>query len=101
MAEDFQKIIQEDREGRVKKVWKGTMLDYLELVREDHSVPKLAHNRIHDVVMKPGVDEVNVEESPRLKRLHRETKFKVFNFFKDEFFGMDKTVSQIVRYFHS
>jgi serine protein kinase len=101
MADDFQKLIQDDRDVRTKKSWSGTTLQYLELVRNDPSVARLAHKRIFEALMRPGVTEVNLEENPRLKRLHRESKFKVYNFFKEQFFGMDKTLNQIVRYFHS
>jgi len=101
MSEDIQKLIQEDREGRRKQIWKGTTLDYLEIVREDPSITKLSHKRLYETLMKPGVEELNLEENPRLKRIFKDSKLKVFNFFKDEFFGMEKTVSSIVRYFHS
>lgn len=101
MSEDFQRIIQADRDTRSKNTWKGTMLQYLEKVREEPTVPKLAHKRMYDVMMGAGVTEYSVDENPRLKRLSHDSKLKIFNFFADEFFGMDKTVGQIVRYFHS
>ncbi|MCB9029887.1 MAG: serine protein kinase [Deltaproteobacteria bacterium] len=101
MSEDFEKIIQQDREGRTKKIWKGTMLEYLDLVKEDATIAKLAHKRIHDLINGFGVDEINLDENPKLKRLHRGNTLKEYNFFRDEFFGMHKTLSQIVRYFHS
>ena len=41
----FQKLIQEDRETRKKTSWKGSMLEYLEKVRENSGAVKLAHNR--------------------------------------------------------
>ena len=37
----------------------------------------------------------------RVKRLYKDEALKVYNFFKDEFFGIERTISQIVRYFHS
>lgn len=101
MSQDFQKLIESDRETRQKTSWKGSMLQYLELVRSNPDIPKLAHKRMFDNLMQPGVTEVDVDENPRLKRMLREGKFKIFNYFADEFFGMDKTVNQIVRYFHS
>lgn len=101
MSDDIQKLIQEDREGRRKQIWKGTALDYLELVRNDPSITKLSHKRLYDVLMTPGFEELDLEENPRLKRIFKDKKIKVFNFFKDEFFGMEKTVANIIRYFHS
>lgn len=101
MSDDIQKLIQEDREGRRKQIWKGTTLDYLELVRNDPSITKLSHKRLYDVLMVPGFEELDLEENPRLKRIFKDKKIKVFNFFKEEFFGMEKTVANIIRYFHS
>ncbi|RMG41664.1 MAG: serine protein kinase [Candidatus Dadabacteria bacterium] len=101
MTEDFQKIIQKDRETRKKTMWKGTMLEYLEIARENPDVGKLAHKRLYDTIVGPGVTEISVEEDPRLKRLYKGETVKQYNFFKEEFYGMDKTIQQIVRYFHS
>ena len=100
MTEDFQKIIQEDRDTRKKSSWKGTMLEYLELVKETPTLAALAHKRIYEMVVKSGVSEINLEEDPRLKRIFKGEKIRKINFF-DEFYGMDKTLNQIVRYFHS
>ena len=105
MAKDnensFQKLIQVDRETRKKTSWKGTMLEYLEKVRENPSAVKLAHKRLYDMIADKGTVEVDLEQDPRLKRIFKGEKLRVFNFFTDEFFGMEKTLNQIVRYFHS
>jgi serine protein kinase len=101
MTKDFQKLIQNDRETRQKASWKGTLLEYLELIRQNPDIAKLAHKRIYDVVMSHGITEINVDENPRLKRLHKSENFKTYNFFSEEFYGMEKTINQIVRYFHS
>jgi serine protein kinase len=97
----FQKLIQEDRETRKKTSWKGTMLEYLEKVRENPGAVKLAHKRLYDMIADKGTVEVDLEQDPHLKRIFKGEKLKVFNFFTDEFFGMEKTLNQIVRYFHS
>jgi serine protein kinase len=101
MSNEFQKLIQEDRETRKKSSWKGTMLEYLELVKENPSFHKLAHKRLFDMINDQGMVEVDLEQNPRLKRIFKGEKLKVYNFFADEFFGMEKTINQIVRYFHS
>ena len=100
-SNDFQKLITEDRETRKKSSWKGNMLEYLEQVRENPSMHKLAHKRLYDMIVDRGVVEVDLEQEPRMKRIFKGEKLKVHNFFIDEFFGMEKTINQIVRYFHS
>ena len=60
MSKDFEKLIREDRETRKKSSWKGTMLEYLELVRENPSVHKLAHKRLYDMINDRGMEEVDL-----------------------------------------
>ena len=38
---------------------------------------------------------------PNVQRLYKDESIKLYDFFADEFFGIEKTVSQIVRYFHA
>lgn len=101
MTDEFNKIIQEDREHRKKSSWSGTLIEYLELVRENPEIACLAHRRLYHMIHSKGVHEINVEEDPKLKRLHRGERYRVYDFFADEFYGMEKTLNQIVRYFHS
>jgi serine protein kinase len=101
MTEEFQRLIQEDRESRRKAFWKGTALEYLELVKQNPEVHKAAHKRIYDMLISHGTTETQLDENPRLKRIFRSDTLKTFNFFAEEFYGMEKTLSQVVRYFHS
>ena len=100
-TDDFRAIIEQDRQTRTKRHWRGTMLEYLELVRQDPSICCLSHRRIYDMMMSSGVSELNLEENPKLKRIFKGEKVRIHNFFAEDFFGMEKTVQQIVRYFHS
>ena len=97
----FEKIIREDRANRESKAWRGTLLDYLEKVKEDPMMTKLAHARLYDMMMTLGMSSIIDSDDSRAKRLYKDEPLKVYNFFKDEFFGIERTVSQIVRYFHS
>src|SRR5215475_9390998 len=97
----FEQLIREDRAARESKRWRGPFLEYLELVRQTPSLTKLAHGRLYDMMMRDGTQDILESEDPRVKRLYRDESLKVYNFFRDEFFGIEKTISQIVRYFHS
>jgi len=97
----FARIIQEDRAAHESKTWKGSFLDYLEKVREDPTIPKLAHARLYDLIIRAGSEDIQSTDDAGAKRLYKDEPLKVYNFFRDEFFGIEKTVSQIVRYFHS
>jgi serine protein kinase len=99
--ESFERLIQEDRATRESQKWKGTFLEYLERVKADPALPKLAHARMHETIVRGGVRDINETNDAAIKRLFKDESIKVYNFFADEFFGIEKVVAQIARYFHS
>jgi serine protein kinase len=97
----FEQLIREDRAARESKRWRGAFLEYLELVRQTPSLTKLSHGRLYEMMMREGTQDILESDDPRVKRLYKDESLKVYSFFRDEFFGIEKTISQIVRYFHS
>ena len=95
----FEEIIHADRAASQTEDWAGTFLDYLEKVRADTGIPQLAHARLYDVILSAGVEDIPEDGHPAV--LYGEGVSKTYKFFADEFFGIEKVVSQIVRYFHS
>ncbi|HEV8344890.1 MAG TPA: serine protein kinase [Candidatus Binatia bacterium] len=98
---DFESLIRKDRDLRPLSPWRGNLLGYLERVKEDPSIPKLTHARMYDIVVRPGVRDIQEIGDSRIKKLYKDESIKVYNFFADEFFGIEKTIAQIVRYFHA
>ena len=98
---DFAAIIEQDRTERQKLDWQGTFLQYLELVKQRPQLADLSHRRMYDMMVVPGVTELDLEADPRAKRVFGDETVKIHNFFADEFFGMERTLEKIVRYFHS
>lgn len=68
--------------------WEGTFADYFQLVTEDHRLARLSHARIYDMIMNSGTDTGRNGEP-------------TYNFFTSELYGLDKTLQQLVDYFHS
>ncbi|MBV8360769.1 MAG: serine protein kinase [Deltaproteobacteria bacterium] len=97
----FEQVIKADRAAREAKQWRGTLLDYLELVKGDPAISKMSHARIYDMIIATGLRSIHDTDDPRTKRLYKDEPIKVYNFFADEFFGIERTIAQIVRYFHS
>lgn len=97
----FAEVIEKDRAGQQNLEWRGTLLDYLERLKTDRGIPKLAHARIYDTVTQNGVSEISDLDDDRAKRLLGDEPIKIYHFFSKEFFGIEPTVAQIVRYFHS
>ncbi len=97
----FARLIQEDRAVRETDSWQGTFLDYLELVRSDPHLTTLSHARIYELIVRDGVREILDTDDAKTKRLYQDSPVKTYPFFSEEFFGIEKTISQIVRYFHA
>lgn len=98
---EFRAVIDRDRETRQKYQWKGTLIEYLDLIRQDSSLANLSHANIYEMIRQAGIEEVNTEEDARLKRIFKNQKVRRFGFFADQFYGMDETLAGVVRYFHS
>jgi serine protein kinase len=98
---DFATLIEQDRAERQKREWSGTFLQYLELVKTNPHLADLAHKRMYDMMVAPGVAPLDLEADPKAKRVFGDETVTIYGFFKDEFFGMERTLEKIVRYFHS
>jgi serine protein kinase len=98
---DFEKLIRQDRDQHQTLAWRGNLLGYLEKVKQNPTVAKLAHARLYDLIMRPGVRDIQDTNDPHIKRLYKDESLKVYNFFADEFFGIERTIAHIVRYFHA
>lgn len=98
---DFSSLIETDRETRRHQHFSGTLLDYLDIVKENPKVAMLTHQRMYELLAAAGMDIVKTEENPRLKRLYGNDTLRRYKFFENEFYGIDKSIMKIMRYFHS
>lgn len=92
--EDLQKIIDESRKGTPDSEWAGTCLDYLELVKQDPNIAQLAPGRVYNMVMHQGTEPI---ADPA--RLPDYDDIVQYNFFKDDLFGVDESLHDIMRFF--
>ncbi|MFQ5783911.1 MAG: serine protein kinase [Alphaproteobacteria bacterium] len=95
----FAKLIKKDRAASNGKAWRGSFLGYLEKVKKNPSLARLAHARLYDVIETAGCSDP--AEDRRMKRVFGGEPPKIYNFFKDEFFGIERPLAQIARYFHA
>ena len=67
MSKNFLDLINSQRaESKIPK-FKGTFLEYLEVLSEDKDIVMLAHKRLHDVIQKQGVNTVDVGDEESVK----------------------------------
>lgn len=98
---DFKEFIRSDRERHNKEKFEGTFLDYLEIVKNNPDIAKLSHKRIYDLIVNQGIEILRPEENPRIKKIYGNEIIKRYNFFKNDFFGIDKVLMKLVNYFYS
>lgn len=100
MEQLFQ-LIKEDRARQAPSSFLGSFIDYLEILGQHKESSVLAHERLYRIVMEPGVEVIKTEEYPRLRRIYGNETIRKYRFFEQDFYGIDKTIMEIVRYFYS
>lgn len=98
---DFKEFIENDRDNGSKEKFEGTFLEYLEIVKTNPDIAKLSHKRIHDMIIKKGVEILRADENPRVKKIYGNDTVRKYGFFKDEFFGIDRIIMKLGNYFNS
>lgn len=98
---DFKNLIEKDREKKHSDDFEGTFLDYLKIVEANPDIVKLAHKRLYQIIMEKGVEVLKPEENIRVRKIYGNETIKSYKFFKEDFFGIDKTLMKIVDYFYS
>lgn len=85
---DLKERLAQFRAEEQRLSWEGTFLEYFEFVKAQPQIAGLAHARVHDMIMSQGA---STDENGR----------KVFGFFKNDIFGVEKPLEQLVEYFSS
>jgi serine protein kinase len=98
---DISSIILRDREEHKHGNFEGNFLQYLDIIKENPDLAMLSHQRMYNLITSQGVEMIKTDENPRLRRIYGNDTIKRYKFFEDDFFGIDKTIMKIVRYFHS
>ena len=101
MSFDFQDLIRKDRDSKQYEPFEGSFLEYLSLIKNNPELAILAHERMYKLIVSLGFEAIKTEDNQRLKRIYGKETIKKYRFFENEFYGIDKTIMEIVRYFHS
>ena len=83
-----------------KKKFEGSLMDYVEMVQKDPSIVKSSHKRLYDCLMNHGVEKMS-DSDPRKHKIFNGDSVPVYSYFKDEFFGMERVISKIMRFLKS
>ena len=93
-------IIKAQREKSKKEKFSGTLLDYFSLVEKDKSITDHAHKRLYDAIADKGVSRMD-DTDPRKHKLFDGDDLKTYDYFQDQFFGMERVISKLMRYLRS
>ncbi len=76
-----------------KKHWTGSFAEYLDIVRHQPQVTRTAYQRVYDMILSYGVDEIIVNKE-------KQTRYRFFddpeNEGQDAVFGIEKTLMNLV-----
>jgi len=97
---DFLKIIQEQRKKSKRKKFKGNFIDFLEHVKENPTAADTAHKKLYDSIMKHGLAHID-DSNNRKHKIFEGENIKIYDYFKNEFFGAEKVVSKIMNFLKS
>jgi serine protein kinase len=98
---NFKELIEKDREERKSNDFEGTFLDYLQIVKQNPEIVQLAHKKMYNIISKSGMEILKPEENLRIRKIYGNETIKSYNFFKNDFFGIDKTLMKLASYFYS
>ena len=87
-AVDLVSRLEQYRAEEQKLGWEGTFTEYFDLLTKNPNPARLSHARIYDMIMAAGTETGRSGEP-------------TYKFFTSELFGLDKTLQQLVDYFHS
>jgi serine protein kinase len=97
---DFLKLIQKQRSAKKTKKFEGTLLEYLQTVKSNPGIVKLAHKRLYEVINNRGCDTVDIDNKD-YRGIYNGEKIRVYEYFKEEFFGMEPVINKLMRYMKS
>jgi serine protein kinase len=93
MPSDFRSIILDQRKEKKATMWEGTCLDYLYRAKENPEVANLSPGRIYNMIMKHGVEDVDISFKTRgYEDLVR------YKFFDGKIFGTLEALHDIMRF---
>lgn len=96
----FLDLIQKQRNKKKKEKFKGTFLEYLEMIKDEPEKIKLAHKRLYEVICDHGMETIDVD-SDGYRDIFNGDKIRTYDYFKEEFFGMESVINKLMRFLKS
>jgi len=96
----FLNLIKNQRKSKKKEKFNGPFIDYLELVSKNPEIVKLSHMRLYNTIIESGVSSIE-NNNPRKNSIFDGDNIKLYDYFKSEFFGMERVIAKVMRFLKS
>ena len=96
----FLKIAEDHKKSSKREKFSGSFSEFLELLEKDKTISHLAHKRLYNSITSKGITRMSEEDS-RCNNLFNGDALKTYDYFQSKFFGMERSLSKIMRYLHS
>ena len=96
----FLKLVGKHQEKKKEEKFQGTLSEYLSLLEDDTSIPKLAHKRLYEAISSHGINKMEKSQD-RCNKLFSGEEIKTYDYFQSKFFGMERSLAKIMRFLRS
>ena len=97
---NYLEIIKEQRAQKKSEKFEGTFLEYLSLIEENPEIADHSHKRLYDAITNHGMG-VMEDSDPRKHKLFDGDNVRTYDYFQEEFFGMEGVIAKIMRFMRS
>ena len=96
----FLDLIKKQRDKKKKEKFEGTFIEYLEMIQDNPDKIQLAHKRLYSTICNHGFETIDVD-SDSYRDIFNGDKIRTYDYFKEEFFGMESVINKLMRFLKS
>lgn len=93
---NYKEIIDQQIQSKERTNWEGTVIEYLEKVKEDPRIAATAPNRVYNMIMNYGIEEV--DDSLKIPGYDDLVKYK---FFENKVYGNYYGLHDLMKFLHA
>ena len=93
-------IIKNQRAQKKTEKFEGTFLEYLALIEENPEIADHSHKRLYEAITSHGTGTME-DSDPRKHKLFGGDNVRTYEYFQNEFFGMESVIAKLMRFMRS
>ena len=93
-------IIKSQRAQKKIEKFQGTFLEYLALIEENPEIADHSHKRLYEAITSHGTGTME-DSDPRKHKLFGGDNVRTYDYFQNEFFGMESVIAKLMRFMRS